>query len=463
MARVKNQYVCQSCGAVTPRWAGRCESCGEWNSIVEEVVDGGVGGGPKAATASGRPVALSNLKGETEDASRVATGINELDRVTGGGFVMGSALLVGGDPGIGKSTLLLQAAAALATQGKRVIYISGEEAIAQVRLRAQRLGLAESPVMLASETNVETILATLQNADTPHLVIIDSIQTLWTDRVESAPGTVTQVRTSAQALTRFAKKTGAAVVLVGHVTKDGQIAGPRVVEHMVDAVLYFEGDASHTFRILRGVKNRYGATDEIGVFEMTQNGLGEVANPSALFLDQRDKGATGSAVFAGIEGTRPVLIEIQALVAPSPLGTPRRAVVGWDSARLSMILAVLETRCGVRIGANDIYLNVAGGLKINEPAADLAVAAALISSLTNAPLPPDAVYFGEISLSGGVRPVVHASLRLREAAKLGFATAYTGRIADTDRKQDLTLNEFSALADLVSGIAAGGEQPVVED
>lgn len=463
MARAKVSYICQSCGAVSPRWVGRCESCAEWNTIVEEVVDGGVGGGPKSAVASGRPTALTTLSGEIEDAPRVVTGINELDRVTGGGFVVGSALLVGGDPGIGKSTLLLQAAAVLARKGARVIYVSGEEAVAQVRLRARRLGLDDSPVELASETNVETILATLGEGPVPDLVIIDSIQTLWTDRVDSSPGTVTQVRTSAQALTRFAKKTGAAVVLVGHVTKDGQIAGPRVVEHMVDAVLYFEGDASHTFRILRGVKNRYGATDEIGVFEMQTEGLREVANPSALFLDQRDEGAAGSAVFAGMEGTRPVLVEIQALVAPSPLGTPRRAVVGWDSARLSMILAVLETRCGVRIGANDIYLNVAGGLKINEPAADLAVAAALISSLTNSPLPKDSVYFGEISLSGGVRPVVHASLRLREAAKLGFTSAATGRLSDADRSQGLDVHEYSALLALVGQVAAKGTQPPVED
>lgn len=418
-------------------------------------MDSGVGAGPKSARAAGRPTQLVSLAGETEDALRVPAGISELDRVTGGGFVQGSALLVGGDPGIGKSTLLLQAAAKLADAGRRVIYISGEEAVAQVRLRAQRLGVGGASVELASETNVETILATLEQSGKPDLVIIDSIQTLWTDRVDSAPGTVTQVRTSAQAMTRFAKKSGAAVVLVGHVTKDGQIAGPRVVEHMVDAVLYFEGDASHTFRILRGVKNRYGATDEIGVFEMTQLGLREVANPSALFLDQRDANAAGSAVFAGMEGTRPVLVEIQALVAPSPLGTPRRAVVGWDSSRLSMVLAVLETRCGVRIGGNDIYLNVAGGLKINEPAADLAVAAALISSLTDSPLPAAAVYFGEISLSGGVRPVVHASLRLREAGKLGFEAAATGRLNSADKKSMLDVQEYSQLTELVGRIAAG--------
>lgn len=457
MAKSRSSFVCQACGAVTTQWQGRCDACGDWNTIVEELTDSGVGAGPKSAKAGGRPTNLVPLSGETESAARVVTGMAELDRVTGGGFVKGSALLVGGDPGIGKSTLLLQSAAALANRGKRVVYVSGEEAVAQVRLRAQRLGLGEANVMLAAETNVEIILATLENGPTPDLVIIDSIQTLWTDRVDSAPGTVTQVRTSAQALTRFAKKSGAAVVLVGHVTKDGQIAGPRVVEHMVDAVLYFEGDASHTFRILRGVKNRYGATDEIGVFAMTELGLEQVLNPSALFLDQRDDDATGSAVFAGMEGTRPLLIEIQALVAPSPLGTPRRAVVGWDSSRLSMVLAVLETRCGVRIGANDIYLNVAGGLKINEPAADLAVAAALISSLTSSPLPKDAVYFGEISLAGGIRPVSHGSLRLREAQKLGFKAVSTGRLGGADKNSGLEISEFTTLADLVSQIAAKGK------
>jgi DNA repair protein RadA/Sms len=458
MARAKSSFICQACGAIYSRWQGRCESCGEWNTVAEEIVDSGVGAGPKSVIAAGRPAELVPLAGETESAARVQTGIAELDRVTGGGFVMGSAVLVGGDPGIGKSTLLLQAAAALAGQGKRVVYVSGEEAVAQIRLRAQRLDVQDRSVQLLSETSVEIILATLQQGEAPDLVIIDSIQTLWTDRVESAPGTVTQVRTSVQALTRFAKKSGAAVVLVGHVTKDGQIAGPRVVEHMVDAVLYFEGDTSHAFRILRGVKNRYGATDEIGVFEMTTLGLQEVANPSALFLDQRDEGAAGSAVFAGMEGTRPVLCEIQALVSPSPLGTPRRAVIGWDSGRLSMILAVLESRCGVRIGQNDIYLNVAGGLKINEPAADLAVAAALISSLTNAPLPSDAVYFGEISLAGGVRPVVHAALRLREAQKLGFEAAITGRLNAADRTNGLRVQEYSELAELIGRIAASGRR-----
>ena len=425
MPKSRIRFICQNCGSVHSRWAGKCDSCGEWNTLAEEGLASGIGGGPEALKSArqGRPVALTGLSGGTEDAPRIRSGIAELDRVTGGGFVRGSALLVGGDPGIGKSTLLMQAAAALARAGNRVVYISGEEAVAQIRLRARRLGAADAPVELAAETNIEDILATISNGKRPDLVILDSIQTLWTDMAESAPGTVTQVRASAQKTIRFAKSTGAAMVLVGHVTKDGQIAGPRVVEHMVDGVLYFEGESGHHYRILRTVKNRFGPTDEIGVFEMSDKGLREVANPSELFLGERSASAPGTAVFAGMEGTRPVLVEIQALVAPSPLGTPRRAVVGWDGSRLAMVLAVLEAHCGVRFAQNDVYLNIAGGYRISEPAADLAVAAALVSSLTGLALAADCVYFGEISLSGTVRPVAHAAQRLREAEKLGFASS----------------------------------------
>ncbi|MBB6012486.1 DNA repair protein RadA [Aquamicrobium sp. NLF2-7] len=421
----RTQFICQNCGAVHQRWAGKCDSCGEWNTLIEEGTAGGIGAGPASlrSTRKGRAVTLTSLDGDIEDAPRIVSGIGELDRATGGGFVRGSALLVGGDPGIGKSTLLTQAAAALASQGHRIVYVSGEEAVAQIRLRAQRLGVAKAPVELAAETNVEDILATIADGRRPDLVILDSIQTLWTDLADSAPGTVTQVRASAQALIRYAKSTGAAIVMVGHVTKEGQIAGPRVVEHMVDGVLYFEGEGGHHYRILRTVKNRFGPTDEIGVFEMSDKGLREVANPSELFLGERHAKAPGAAVFAGMEGTRPVLVEIQALVAPSPLGTPRRAVIGWDNARLSMVLAVLEAHCGVRFSQHDVYLNVAGGYRISEPAADLAVAAALVSSLTGLALPPDCVYFGEISLSGAIRPVAHAQQRLKEAEKLGFANA----------------------------------------
>ena len=423
MAKRGSTFVCQNCGAVSPRWQGKCEACGEWNSLFEESQSSGIGGGPQAGRARGKPVTLEKLAGTSEEAPRIISGISEFDRVTGGGFVPGSALLIGGDPGIGKSTLLLQAAAALADRGRSVVYVSGEEAVAQIRMRAERLGLGQAGVMLAAETSVEDILATLAQGKPPALVVIDSVQTLWTSMADSAPGTVTQVRAGAQALIRYAKQSGACVVLVGHVTKDGQIAGPRVVEHMVDAVLYFEGEGGHHFRILRAVKNRFGATDEIGVFEMTGAGLRQVPNPSELFLGERNAAAPGAAVFAGMEGTRPVLVEIQALVAPSSLGTPRRAVVGWDSSRLAMVLAVLESRCGVRFGQSDIYLNIAGGLRISEPAADLAVAAALTSSLTGIALPANSVYFGEISLSGAVRPVGHAAARLKEAERLGFAHA----------------------------------------
>jgi DNA repair protein RadA/Sms len=450
-------FVCQNCGAAASRWQGKCEACGEWNTLSEEGAEQPAGPGRKPA--KGRLFALEPLTGEAHEAPRLPTGLAELDRVTGGGLVRGSVLLMAGDPGIGKSTLLIQAAAAMARAGHRAVYISGEEAVAQVRLRAERLGLSEAAVELATETAVEDIIATLSEGKTPRLIVIDSIQTMWTSTVESAPGTVTQVRGSAQALIRYAKRSGAAVILVGHVTKDGQIAGPRVVEHMVDAVLSFEGEGSHQFRILRAVKNRFGPTDEIGVFEMTGGGLQQIANPSELFLSERDLGQPGTAVFAGIEGTRPLLVEIQALVAPSSLGTPRRAVVGWDPSRLSMVLAVLEAHCGVKLGGHDVYLNVAGGLRIQEPAADLAAAAALVSSLANAPLPADAVYFGEVSLSGAIRPVAQSPARLKEAAKLGFRRAVapeTGRAEAPDAGFSVT--ELGSLAALVAGIAANSRR-----
>jgi DNA repair protein RadA/Sms len=453
MAKRGPSFVCQNCGTAHSRWQGKCEGCGEWNTLMEE----GDAAAPVAAgrrVGKGRPFALEPLSGEAQNAPRLPSGIAELDRVTGGGFVHGSVLLMAGDPGIGKSTLLIQVAAALAKAGHRAVYISGEEAVAQVRLRADRLGLSKAAVELAAETSVEDILATLSQGKTPRLIVIDSIQTMWTDALASAPGTVTQVRGSAQTLIRFAKKSGAAIILVGHVTKDGQIAGPRVVEHMVDAVLSFEGEGAHQFRILRAVKNRFGPTDEIGVFEMTGAGLREVANPSELFLSERDLGQPGTAVFAGIEGTRPLLVEIQALVAPTSLGTPRRAVVGWDGSRLSMVLAVLEAHCGVKLGGHDVYLNVAGGLRIQEPAADLAAAAALVSSLANAPLPADGVYFGEVSLSGAVRPVAQQAARLKEAAKLGFVRAVVPEAARADSVEGLKLSEVGSLSTLVADIAA---------
>lgn len=444
MAKAPLNFVCQSCGAAFSKWSGRCDSCGEWNTIAEEKP---LSEGPskKALGGRGRAVPLSDLSTKEAPPPRTASRLDELDRVLGGGLVPASAVLVGGDPGIGKSTLLLQAAAAFANAGRSVIYISGEEASAQVRLRAARLGLEKAPVRLAAETNLRDILTTL-DAERPDLAIVDSIQTMWADNVESAPGSVSQVRATAHELTTFAKKRGSAVIMVGHVTKEGALAGPRVVEHMVDTVLYFEGERGHQFRILRSVKNRFGPADEIGVFEMTGTGLAEVTNPSALFLSERGRPAPGSVVFAGIEGTRPVLVELQALVAPSPHSQPRRSVVGWDGGRLAMILAVLESRCGIPFAGLDVYLNVAGGMKINEPAADLAVAAALLSAREDAALPAETVVFGEISLSGALRPVGQMENRLKEAQKLGFSTAIlpaggkvgSGSAMALTRMEDLT-------------------------
>jgi DNA repair protein RadA/Sms len=410
----------------------------------------------------GRRIEYAALKGDTKPAPRTATGIGELDRVCGGGFVPGSALLVGGDPGIGKSTLLLQAVAVLAKQGLACDYISGEESVDQVRLRADRLGLADAPVRVAAATDVRDIIASLDGKNAPDVVVIDSIQTMFVDNLDSAPGSVGQVRGSAQELIRLAKRRGLTVILVGHVTKEGMIAGPRVLEHMVDTVLYFEGERGHQFRILRAVKNRFGPTDEIGVFEMTDAGLMEVPNPSALFLADRKGSVSGAAVFAGIEGTRPVLVEIQALVAPTSLGTPRRAVVGWDSSRLAMVLAVLEARCNLRLAGRDVYLNVAGGLRINEPAADLAVAAALVSAYADAPMPDETVIFGEIGLSGEIRAVAQSDIRLKEAAKLGFAQAFAPAGLRT-RRHALKITEFSHLSELVDRFEIEGSKELTAE
>jgi len=449
-----NSYVCASCGNATSKWSGRCEACGEWNSISQDAGLSSGAGKTAIGNVRGNPVQLSGLSSKDVLPERTLSGMDELDRVLGGGLVAASAILVGGDPGIGKSTLLLQAAARFAENGLKTIYISGEEASAQIRLRARRLGLSGASVLLGAETNLRNILTTLAE-EKPELVIIDSIQTVWADSVESAPGSVSQVRATAHELTNFAKRHGLSVILVGHVTKEGQIAGPRVVEHMVDTVLYFEGERGHQFRILRAVKNRFGPADEIGVFEMTGRGLSQVANPSALFLSERGDPSPGSVVFAGIEGTRPLLVEIQALVAPSPHSQPRRAVIGWDGARLAMVLAVLESRCGIPFTGHDVYLNVAGGLKITEPAADLAVAAALLSALQNKSLPHDTVIFGEISLSGALRPVTQSENRLKEAKKLGFSRAVAPRPENQNGLTDMQLEKVVDLASFVSGMFQG--------
>ncbi|MEO7365627.1 MAG: DNA repair protein RadA [Sphingomicrobium sp.] len=453
MAKPKIRYVCQACGSVSSRWQGQCADCAEWNTLVQEAPEvSSIFAAKHNLRGGGRRIELVGLDSEVALPKRFATGIAEFDRAIGGGIVPGSAMLVGGDPGIGKSTLLLQVGARLAEQGQGVVYVSGEESAEQIRLRAVRLGLGKSPVLLAAATSVRDILTTVE-AEPPALLVIDSIQTMHSDLIEGAPGTVSQVRASAQELVRFAKEQGTAVVLVGHVTKDGSIAGPRVLEHMVDTVLSFEGERSHQYRILRAMKNRFGGTDEIGVFAMEEAGLSQVPDPSALFLTRRFEPVSGTSVFPALEGTRPVLVEIQALTVRLASGaTPRRAAVGWDSGRLAMILAVLEARCGLSFATAEVYLNVAGGYKLSDPAADLAVAAALVSALAERPVPSECVVLGEIALSGEVRAVAHAPLRLKESAKLGFETAWVP--CGAKGGEGIALVEFAnlkALADHILG------------
>ena len=424
MAKTKRRYICAACGGVSHRWQGQCPDCAEWNTLTEDA-PASVFSMKHDLSSGGRAFEFVPLDAPSEPLVRRSTGLAEFDRALGGGLVPGSAILMGGDPGIGKSTLLLQAAASVAQAGGKVVYVSGEEAAAQVRMRADRLGVVKAPISLASSTSVRDILTTLGRDEPPALLVIDSIQTMHSDTIEGAPGTVSQVRGCAFELIRYAKESGCALVLVGHVTKDGSIAGPRVLEHMVDVVMSFEGERSHQYRILRSLKNRFGAVDEIGVFAMEGKGLQEVANPSMLFLTGRDEPLAGSAVFPALEGTRPVLVEVQALIVRLQSGaTPRRAVVGWDNGRLAMLLAVLESRCGLNFSTAEVYLNIAGGYRLTDPAADLAVAAALVSALADKPLPDRSIWFGEVSLAGEIRPIAHAGLRLKEAAKLGFERGF---------------------------------------
>ena len=457
MAKSTTAYICQSCGTAHAKWGGRCEGCGAWNTLVEETV--GTPGGLAAPTSGTKTragtVEFAPLDSNEPPPPRLSTGIDELDRVFGGGIARSSAVLVGGDPGIGKSTLLLQAAAAMAKAGTKVIYISGEEAISQIQGRARRLGVSAANVQLAAETDLRSILKALKTA-APEVVVIDSVQTLWSDSLEAAPGSVGQVRACAQELTRFAKKTGAAVILVGHVTKDGQIAGPRVLEHMVDAVFYFEGERGHQFRILRSVKNRFGPTDEIGVFEMGEQGLAPSRDPSSLFLAGVEAETSGRAVFAAMEGSRPVLSEVQALAGNESAGSPRRSIVGWDGSRLAMLLAVFDARCGLRFGSRDVYLSVTGGYRIAEPAGDLAAAAALASALLDRPFPAGSVFFGEVALSGAIRPVGRIEPRLREAARLGFTRAFVPPGAP-DTVDGMAVHALTRLQDLVDVLGGDSE------
>ena len=418
MAKSKSIYSCSECGATSPKWQGQCPGCGEWNTLVESVAEKASGHRFESLAPGARPVNLSQI--EARETERIATGIGEFDRALGGGLVAGGVVLIGGDPGIGKSTLLLQALSLLAGTNK-VLYVSGEESGEQVALRARRLGLETRALPLMAEINLERILATLQ-AEQPQVAVIDSIQTLWSDQLSSAPGSVAQVRECAAQLTRLAKQSGITIILVGHVTKDGALAGPRVLEHIVDTVLYFEGDTHSSFRLVRAVKNRFGAVNELGVFAMTDKGLKGVNNPSALFLSQHGQDVAGSCVMVTQEGTRPLLVEVQALVDAAH-GNPRRLTVGLDAQRLAMLLAVLHRHAGIVCFDQDVFVNAVGGVKISEPAADLAVLLSITSSMKNKPLPAKLIVFGEVGLAGEIRPAPRGQERLKEAAKLGFTRA----------------------------------------
>lgn len=420
MAKEKIVYYCQSCGTESSKWMGQCPSCGEWNTFVEEAVS------TKKTTKSisrreitAKVTKLKDIKTAGEE--RIATGIEELDRVLGGGIVPGSMILVGGDPGIGKSTLLLQVCRNLAENNRDILYVSGEESLQQIKIRAERIGTFRDSLSLLCETNLE-IIDEIVRRDRPQIVVIDSIQTMYSENIASAPGSVSQVRESTGSLLQIAKGLGIAVFIIGHVTKEGVVAGPRVLEHMVDTVLYFEGDRHAAYRILRGVKNRFGSTNEIGVFEMRSNGLEEVKNPSEFMLGGKPKGASGSVVACSMEGTRPILLEVQALVCHSNFGMPRRTAAGTDFNRVNLLMAVLEKRVGLKMGACDAYVNIAGGIKMNEPAIDLGIVLALVSSYKNRPVDEKTICFGEVGLSGEVRAVNMAEQRVLEAKKLGFTT-----------------------------------------
>lgn len=461
MSKKKTAYSCQSCGAIHFKWAGKCPDCGEWNTFVEEFADGGASHYTRISSENkskslSKKIDFVQLTGEAQNFPRIQTNIGELDRTLGGGLVQGSVVLIGGNPGIGKSTLLLQTAESLASTKNRVIYVSGEESVDQIRLRAKRMGVKEDSIQLAATTNAADIVNSIKSTPEPTVIIIDSIQTMFIEDLTSAPGTVSQVRAAAAELTHFAKKNNITLLIVSHVTKDGQIAGPKVLEHMVDTVLYFEGEKDLHFRILRAVKNRFGAANEIGVFEMNDVGLSEVTNPSELFLTSYENDTSGMAVFAGIEGSRPILVEIQALISPSFIPTPRRAVVGWDSNRLAMIIAVLHNRFGLNLFDKEVYLNVVGGLKIEETAADLAVACALISAARDIALPTSTIAIGEIGLSGEVRMTNALDSRLKEAAKLGFKNCLIPKANEKNKHfaalkkslPELTLHSIGHVRDL---------------
>ncbi|MCT4566519.1 MAG: DNA repair protein RadA [Maledivibacter sp.] len=454
MGKIKTKYVCQECGYISLKWMGKCPECNSWQSFVEEFVEKKGRSSDLSTTVSQKPVKLKNIELEMEN--RFSTANSELDRVLGGGIVKGSLVLVGGDPGIGKSTLLIQVASNIGGQGLRVLYVSGEESLKQIKMRADRLGINNDNLYIVSENNLQFISKYIEEVD-PNLLIIDSIQTVYNPDIASAPGSVSQVREGTSALMKLSKTQGIATFIVGHVTKTGSIAGPKVLEHMVDTVLYFEGEKHNIYRVLRAVKNRFGSTNEIGIFEMTNNGLQEILNPSHLFLSHRPEKASGSVVVSGIEGTRPVLIEIQALISPTNFGNPRRMATGIDYNRVVMLMAVLEKKVGLQLQGQDGYVNVVGGIQLSEPAVDLAIVAAIASSFRNKIIDPHTIIFGEVGLTGEVRSVNHAEKRIVEAVKMGFKTCVIpkGNLSGLPELKDIEIigvdNVYEALDMILGG------------
>ena len=451
MKKTKTAFFCQNCGYESPKWIGKCPGCGEWNRFAEEPTKATDSRVPPEYQLNEKPRSIDTV--EADEKGRLKTGMDEMDRVLGGGIVAGSAILVGGDPGIGKSTLLLQVLHRLASGGRKVLYVTGEESASQIKLRADRIGASSKNLFVLVEVALENILKYIKEVG-PAAVVIDSIQTVYCSLLTSAPGSVGQVREAAERLIIFSKKTGIPVFLVGHVTKDGSIAGPKVLEHMVDTVLYFEGDSGHSYRIIRGIKNRFGPTNEIGVFEMRDRGLVEVSNPSEYFLTERPEGMAGSVVVASIEGTRPILVEVQALVVSTSFGMPRRTAIGVDVNRVSLLVAVLDKIGGLHLGNHDIFLNVAGGVKLSEPAADLGVAAAIASSFLDRPIDPKTVVFGEVGLTGEIRGINQMEIRIREAARMGFTRCIMPRtqLRGLDKAGAIELVRVGHLKELLAEI-----------
>ena len=438
MAKIKTKYVCQECGYETSKWLGRCPECTKWNTLVEEIEQKGSNKDVFIIDkSSSRPVNINSI--ETKEEERFSTCIDELDRVLGGGIVKGSLVLVGGDPGIGKSTLLIQVSSNVANSGKKVLYISGEESESQIKMRAQRLGINSDNLYIFAENNLSLIEAQLDNIK-PDLIILDSIQTVYSPEISSAPGTVSQIKEGTSKFMKISKKMGISTFIVGHVTKEGSLAGPKLLEHMVDTVLYFEGERYNTYRLVRAVKNRFGSTNEIGVFEMRQEGLAEVANPSEYMLTGRPEEASGSVVVCLLEGTRPILVEIQALVCDSKFGMPRRTAAGADYNRVNLLMAVLEKRAGIHLSGSDAYVNIAGGMKVNEPAMDLGIVMALVSSFRNRPMMKNTIVFGEVGLAGEVRAVSQPQIRINEAVKLGFGNCILPQVCLKNIKKTDKIN-----------------------